>query len=224
MFNEFMEPEEKHIHGVSASPGIAIGRAFLLRKREAVAMGISLESEADITGEIEKFDNAVRVAVEELESVKARMAATLNREETDMLDAQLEMLADPQIREDVVEKIRGSRMNAHDALIEVTRSIVEVFNNMEDDYMRARSVDVQDTGNRLLSHLSSHPKQVFKEFEEDIILIAADLSASDTLTMDITHIAGLATQMGGKTSHAAIIAKSRGNTSRCRMRGTAGTR
>lgn len=198
------------ISGIGVSPGIATGKARVVRKQAAALTGILLLEDEEITIAIEKFDNAVAVSVTEVMMMINSHNASQGNEGIEILEAHIELLGDPQIREDVLEKIKTERKNVNDAVIEVIQAAVEVFKSMDDDYMRARAADIEDIGNRIIKNLTQAAAAVDLGYEAGTIIIAEDLAPSDTITMDITKIAGFATQIGGKTSHAAIIAKSRG--------------
>ena len=195
--------------GIGVSPGISIGRAFVIKRNQAVITGVFLNNDAEIAAEIERFDKAVNLAMAEIEVIKANNRLMLTDDDIAILETQIEFSGDPQIREDVIQKINEDKKNANDALIKVIGNLVELFQNMDDEYMQARSADIQDIGGRILKHLNGTDKIALK-FEPDTIIIAEDIAPSDTITMDIKLIAGFATQMGSKTSHAAIIAKSKG--------------
>jgi len=198
------------ISGIGVSPGIAIGKARVIKKQAVVLTGTLLLNDREITIAIEKFDKAVAVSVTEVETMMASHDASQGSEGIEILEAHIELLGDPQIREDVVEKIQTERKNVNDAVIEVIQAAVEIFKSMDDDYMSARAVDIEDIGNRIIKNLNPVKEAIDQIDEAGIIIIAEDLAPSDTISMDITKVAGFATQIGGKTSHAAIIAKSRG--------------
>src|SRR5882757_2083458 len=122
--------------GIGASPGIAIGKAFVLQKQVVRVTGISLEDELAVQGESERFEGAVRAAVDEVEAIKARLPDQDDGQA--ILEVQIELLSDEQIRTDVVSMITGEYKNANDAMIGVTETILETFRNMEDEYFRAR--------------------------------------------------------------------------------------
>jgi len=197
------------MNGIGVSPGISIGKARVIKKVQIALTGTSLDNEADITAEIERFDFAVSKAINELESLKQNTCLNLQKEDIEILETQIELLSDPQIREDTVEKISSDKQNLNDALIGVIANMVKMFENMDDEYMRARSADIQDIGNRILKHLNIPGDSCSQEFEPDTIIIAEDISPSETITMD-KQVTGFATYTGSKTSHAAIIAKAKG--------------
>ncbi|MHB8209368.1 phosphoenolpyruvate--protein phosphotransferase [Mucilaginibacter sp.] len=198
------------IKGIGVSPGISIGRACVIKKSQTGTTGILLNTPANFSAAIESFDKAVVSAIDEIEAIKINTALNLQDEGIAILETQIEFISDPQLREDVVEIIHTDKKNAGDALIEVIANMVQIFSSMEDEYMRARSADIQDIGNRILKHLNNAGSQITQKFGPDTIIIAEDLSPSDTITMDTKQVVGFATKVGSKTSHAAIIAKSKG--------------
>jgi phosphotransferase system enzyme I (PtsI) len=201
--------EKGMINGIGVSPGISIGKAFVLKKIQDVINGTLLTNEKEILTEIECFDLAVKLSINDLKGIESNKKLTLNKEDLAILETQLELISDPQIREDVVKKIRIEKITANDALLQVIEGIVQLFENMDNEYMRARSADMKDIGNRILKHLNKD-EVVLNAFKPDTIIIAEDLAPSDTITLDITYVTGFATQKGSKTSHTAIIAKSKG--------------
>jgi phosphotransferase system enzyme I (PtsI) len=196
--------------GIGVSPGISIGTAQLIKKKINKASGIVINDDEGRKNEIEKFSNAVSSSVSELEKLKEDNSGSLHQSETDILDSQIEFLMDPQIRTDVLEKINIEYKIAADAVIEVIDSAAEMFGNIDDDYLRERASDIRDIGNRLLKHLSAGEDNQLNKLAENTILIAEDITPSDIIALDLSKIAGFATRKGGKTSHTAIIARSRG--------------
>jgi phosphotransferase system enzyme I (PtsI) len=193
--------------GIGVSSGIAIGRAFVIQKKEASFTGILLTTPAEKEAAITQFDMATVKAIAEVEQIKN--SPSLSEEDSAILDAQIELLSDPEIRDNVIDKIEGEDKNANDALLDVIAGFIGVFESMDDEYMQARAADVKDIGHRILRNLqSAENKQTV--FEPNTILIAEDLSPSDTITLDVKNITGFATQVGSQTSHAAIIAKAKG--------------
>jgi phosphoenolpyruvate-protein phosphotransferase (PTS system enzyme I) len=195
--------------GIGVSPGIAIGRAFVIRKKATVATGILLNGPAEIETAITQFDKAITNAVNEVEAIKAN-SFQLSDNDLAILETQIELLRDPEIRETVVEKIASEHKNMGDALLETIAGFVQVFESMEDAYMRARAADIRDIGDRVWKNHGNSETANQLTFKPDTIIIAEDLSPSDTIAMDITKVIGFATQAGSQTSHAAIIAKARG--------------
>jgi len=141
-----------NIKGIGASPGIAIGKAMLFKKVQHSITGIRLISTEEIKNEIQKFEKAVKNSVDEVETIKKSLS--VNSISTDILEVQTELLQDAQIATDVIEKITSQYKNANDAVIEVIEASVELIKNLNEDYLSARSADLQDVGDRLLKHLN----------------------------------------------------------------------
>lgn len=201
--------KELEINGVAASPGISIGKAFVVKKNEIASSGILLENDSDVLKEIEKFGKAVQTSVEEVEALKNDDSLRLENEEIEILETHIEFLTDPQIKADVLERITREKKNVIDAVIEVIHQTVQVFKNMHDKYMSARAADVQDIGNRILKNLNAAPDKSSRNFLPNTIIIAEDISPSDAIALDMSLVIGFVTQAGGKTSHTAILARSK---------------
>ena len=200
---------ELEINGVAASPGISIGKAFVVKKNEIISSGILLENDSDVLKEIERFGRAVQASVEEVEALKNDDSLRLENEEIEILETHIEFLTDPQIKADVLERITREKKNVIDAVIEVIDQTVQVFKNMNDEYMSARAADVQDIGNRILKNLNIAPEKSSRNFQPNTIIIAEDISPSDAIALDMSLVIGFVTQTGGKTSHTAILARSK---------------
>jgi phosphotransferase system enzyme I (PtsI) len=196
--------------GIGVSPGIAVGRAFVIKKSAPATNGIVLQSKEEVAAETGRFNAAVLNALAEIEAIKNSSQLMLNDDEIGILETQVELINDPQIKEDVLAKIETEYNTANDAMIAVTAGIVALFESMDDEYMRARSADFQDIGNRILKYINRNGETNNRSFAPDTIIIADDLTPSDTITLDLNLVTGFATQAGSKTSHAAIIAKSKG--------------
>jgi phosphotransferase system enzyme I (PtsI) len=196
--------------GIGVSPGISTGKAFVIRKTEAALSGILLKNGNEIAVEIARFEAAVSSAAEEIEAIKSAPGLILSEDESAILETQVELILDPQLKDDVVEKITADKKTACDALSEVAGNLVSMFEGMDDTYMSARAADIKDIGARILKHLHNPGEATIQKFDADVIIIADDISPSETITMDLQHVAGFATRAGSKTSHATIIAKARG--------------
>ncbi|HEY4289100.1 MAG TPA: phosphoenolpyruvate--protein phosphotransferase [Puia sp.] len=202
------------MQGIGVSPGISIGKAYVLRQRKEAASGTVLSDEAAVLQEIGRYREAVRSSVEEVQELFENVAG----EERDILEVQLELLQDPQMESDVLARISSDKMTARDAVLMVIGLAVQVFEQMEDEYLKARAADVQDAGSRMVRNLSGIaasttgtgiPRSGSGD-DEGLIIIAEDLSPSDTIGMHRSKVHGFATQSGGKTSHVAIVARLRG--------------
>src|SRR5580698_7078574 len=156
--------------GIGASPGIAIGKALVIKKQANVVTGVPLDTGDDVRREIQKFELAVTSATEEIRAIGGNQ---------EFLEIQIELLLDEQIREDVIGKITADNKNANDAVIEVIEQALETFRNLNDEYFSARAADVQDAGNRILRHLSGSVSITPTILEENTVIIAEDISPSE---------------------------------------------
>ena len=200
------------LQGIGVSPGISIGGARLVRHREARVTGVRLADEAAVRREVGHYNRAVLAAVEEIMAIMAEAeagaGAGAGKDGAEILDVQIELLQDPQWETDVLAKIKVERKNAGDAVLEVMERLVGVFMAMEDEYMRARAADIEDIGRRVLKNLIGGEKE--NEYGDtkgrDLILVAVDLSPSELISLD-GRVKGFVTRAGGRTSHAAIVAR-----------------
>ena len=189
--------------GIGVSPGIAIGRAWVLRPKQTRGSGLLLADETAVERETALY----RVCVEKAAASLEAMIARAGEQEAEILGIQVELLRDPQLEEDVLDRI-SSRQPARDAVIAVIERLVQAFTQMEDEYMRARAADIQDIGNRILRTMDGANEIALPE-GEGWIVVAEDLSPSETVGLD-SRVSGFVTQAGGATSHAAIVARLRG--------------
>src|SRR5579871_2702657 len=162
--------------GIGASPGIAIGKALVLNKQRPLATGVILQT-GEVQREVQQFEQAVRSAAEEIEAIKTSLSG--NDGSLEILEIQIELISDEQIREDVITKITTENKNANDAVIEVIDHALETFGNLNDEYFSARVADVQDACNRILRHLNGFQPLSSPVIEQNTIVIAGDISPSD---------------------------------------------
>jgi len=170
----------KEIKGIGVSPGISIGKARWLNKMKGVATGVLLQNEEGILEATILFETAIRLSVEEIEALLEERNASLSEEEMAILEIQVELITDPQLNDDVLALIRVDKKNANDALLEVIASLVKLFESMEDEYMRARSADMKDAGDRIWKNLHKHQTSL-QNYEPGTIIIAQELTPSDTI-------------------------------------------
>ncbi len=194
------------MQGIGVSPGISIGKAFVVKDLAVRVTGSKLENAEEVVQAVQQYRAAVGLSIGELRSA----IAGAREMEADILETHIELVQDPQMEESVLEKISKEKKNAGDAVVEAIGEIVAVFQQMEDIYLRERAADVQDVGKRILRHLQVHIDGAARMPESPFILVAGELSPSDTIAMDTSRILGFVTKWGGATSHAAIVARSRG--------------
>jgi phosphoenolpyruvate-protein phosphotransferase (PTS system enzyme I) len=190
--------------GTGASPGIALGKALVIEHSE---LNIQKKNIENIEVEVEKLQSAVEKSKVELEQVKERAKVELGEHEAEIFEAHLLVLQDPELIDQTISKIRDEKVNAEFALNEVKDMFVGIFESMDNEYMRERAADIKDVTNRVLRHILGIKVVDLSALSEEVILIAHDLTPSDTATMNKNMVLGFLTDIGGRTSHTAIMAR-----------------
>ncbi len=193
--------------GTPISPGIAMGRCLLLEKQRMPVFRLDLDDN-QIEAEIGRLQQAIEKARIQLSTLKEQLSARLGNEHGYIMDVQLMMLSDNLLVGTTTEIIRDEKVNAEWALNETASRLTGIFNNMKDEYLRERVADVQDVIDRVQANLAQINVHQLNEFDEDVIILAYQMSPSDIVELNNTRVVGFATEMGGKTSHTAIIARS----------------
>ena len=200
---------EKKFKGIVASPGIVIGRAYLLDRRKVVVADQKIQ-ESGVKDEVVRFKNAVEISRNQLEELKQRISKQLGQSHLYVLDTHIMLLEDTKLSEDVIRQITDSHVNAEGALKRAISAIGHAFDLIEDEYLRDRKHDVEQVSERILRNLLGHKQESLADIKEEAIIIAHDLAPSDTLQMRKDKILGFATDVGSRTSHTAILARSLG--------------
>ena len=190
--------------GTGASPGIALGKALVIEHSELVIEKKTIEN---IDEEIQKLESAVKVSKEELTKVKEKALAELGEHVAEIFEAHLLVLEDPELIGSAISKIRDEKVNADYALNEIKEMFVAMFESMDNEYMRERAADIKDVTNRVLRHILGIKVVDLAGLDEEVVLIAHDLTPSDTATMNKNMVLGFLTDIGGRTSHTAIMAR-----------------
>ena len=195
----------KVLHGVAVSAGIAVGRAFFLNrgKREPIADGFvpSYRAEAEIL----RLDQAFATACQEVEAVRERISSD-QKDQLGLLDAHLMICKDPKFIETARRGVREHYLSAEQAISEAAASIGKLFDSIEDPYFRERANDLRAVAAKILGHLN---KRGFASLPDDpLILLAHDLTPSDTLALPLDRVLAFATEEGGRTGHTGILARS----------------
>lgn len=191
--------------GIGASPGIAIAKAFVYEKVEAEIPEYTVE---DTAAELERLQKALDESKVQLQAVKERAAEALGEEEAEVFDAHLLILDDPEFSGQMKAAVEGENKNAAKAAADVVDMSVAIFEAMDDPYFRGRAADYRDIGTRIINNILGIENIDLSNMAEDTILIAEDLAPSDTAQMDKKHVKGFATDIGSRTSHTAIMARS----------------
>ena len=201
------ERKSFEMKGVPASPGVSIGRAFLLDSEE-MSVPKQPVSAAAIPQEIARFEEALAQTRKEIEGIQAKISKELGLEHAEIFNAHLMFLEDRAFMDEVLSRLKEEHLCVEHVFSQVLRKYVQVFSRVEDEYMRERTSDVEDVGRRILRNLTGLKRQGLSDLAQPVVVVAYDLSPSDTATMHRKHVIGFITDVGGRTSHTAIMAKS----------------
>ncbi len=193
--------------GIAASPGIAVGKAYILEKEEYCILEYKIKKE-EVEGELERFEVAVESSKKDLGKIKKRVEEQLGEKEAYIFQAHLYILEDPLFVQDITKRIRRQRLNAEAAVRRTLKVFEAKFASARAEFIRRRFGDVEDVGEHILRNLLKRPTLTLSHLEEKIIVVANDLAPSDTASMQKSNILGFATNVGGRTSHSAIMARS----------------
>ena len=193
------------IKGIAASNGIAIAKAYKLVMPDLTVTKTTVE---DVEKEIKVFEDAMEEASKQIQTIKEVASKNLSDEEAAVFDAHLLVLADPELKTQVVDKITNEKVNAAAALEEVAATFIMIFEMMDDPYFKERAADIKDVTRRLTACLLGKSLPNPSLISEEVVVIADDLTPSDTAQLNKNLVKGFATNIGGRTSHSAIMARS----------------
>ncbi len=194
-----------NIKGIAASNGIAIAKAFKLIEPELTVVKSTI---ADVEAEINLYKEALVKTTEELQKIKVKAAQNLSEEEAAVFDAHINMANDPELLSQTTDKIKAESVNASYAFDEVSTMFITMFESMDNEYFRERAADIKDIKKRILAHLLGVKVNDPSTIDEQVVIIAEDLTPSDTAQLDRNFVKGFETNIGGRTSHSAIMARS----------------
>ncbi len=202
-----MDQPSRTIHGIGASPGIAIGKAYLLKHDRVPIPHYTLSDEHAVEAECRRFEAAVSQTQLQLEEIKFRIHPDF-KEHAHILDAHQLILRDRLIYDETLRFIREEKLNAQWAMIRSLFRAHELFDVLDDDYIKSRVADIDYVGERVLRNLSGSKLDNLDAIRERVIVVAHDLSPADAAQLQVERTLGLVTDMGGRTSHTSIIARS----------------
>lgn len=192
-----------HYKGIPVSDGIAIGPVLKVEKPDVTPSDYAIQS---VQEEKDKYKKALETSEQELQA----MIAKVDGEKKEILEAHMSILLDPTLEMSVMEIIDSTQCNIEQALQQTTDGINAQFLAMDDEYMRERAADLQDESMRIMRHLKGVSLVDLSDLSSQVVIIAIDLTPSDTATMDLDNVLGFATDLGGRTSHTAIMARNMG--------------
>lgn len=190
--------------GIAASKGYAIGKVFLQEHEEII---ISDAKITDIGAEKEKMQKALDDSKAQLEIIKEKAEKEMGAEKAAVFEAHITLLDDPEFTGAMLNEIENSSINGLKAIENVTNTFVTIFESMDNEYMRERAADIKDVSKRILSNFAGKGGDEFTITEDNTVVVAHDLTPSDTAGLDRSKVVGFITNIGGRTSHAAIMAR-----------------
>ncbi|GGI41423.1 phosphoenolpyruvate--protein phosphotransferase [Mammaliicoccus stepanovicii] len=193
------------LKGIAASDGVAISKAYLLVEPD---LSYSSENISDVDGEVEKFKAAVNQSKVELTQIRNNAEKQLGPDKAAIFDAHLLVLEDPELLNPIEENIRNNKVNAPTALNEVSTNFITIFENMDNEYMKERAADIRDVSKRILAHILDVELPNPSMINESVVIVGEDLTPSDTAQLNKEFVKGFATNIGGRTSHSAIMSRS----------------
>ncbi|WP_145432858.1 phosphoenolpyruvate--protein phosphotransferase [Staphylococcus haemolyticus] len=195
----------KLINGIAASDGVAIAKASLLVEPD---LSFTNEKVTDTDAEIQKFRNALEASKIELTKIRNNAEKQLGPDKAAIFDAHLLVLDDPELIQPIEDKIANEKVSAPEALDEVTSQFITIFESMDNEYMRERAADIRDVSKRVLAHLLGVELPNPSMIDESVIIVGNDLTPSDTAQLNKEFVQGFVTNIGGRTSHSAIMSRS----------------
>ena len=194
------------LQGIAASDGIAIAKVYTLTEPDLSFSKVSVE---DTENEISRLEKALEVSTKEIELIKETALKNLGEEEAQVFEAHLMVLSDPELVGQVKDAITSQKVNAEHALKEVSDMFISIFAGMEDNpYMQERAADIRDVSKRILANLLGVKIPSPATIKDEVVVVAGDLNPSDTAQLNRKYVKAFVTDIGGRTSHSAIMARS----------------
>ncbi|ANZ33701.1 phosphoenolpyruvate--protein phosphotransferase [Staphylococcus carnosus] len=195
----------KQIKGIAASDGVAIAKAYLLVEPD---LSFDNESVTDTDAEVAKFNDALNKSKVELTKIRNNAEKQLGADKAAIFDAHLLVLEDPELIQPIEDKIKNESVNAAQALTDVSNQFITIFESMDNEYMAERAADIRDVSKRVLAHILGVELPNPSIIDESVVIIGNDLTPSDTAQLNKEYVQGFVTNIGGRTSHSAIMSRS----------------
>src|SRR5699024_9914602 len=195
----------KNLKGVAASYGFDIFKAYTL---EAPDLSFKSEKVNNVEKEVQRLQDSLAISRAELKKIKENVRTSFGDEQAEIFSAHVLVLSDPELIIPIEDKIKSEKVNAEAALDEVTKMFIDMFGKMDSAYMRERAADIKDVSKRVMAHLLNVSIPDPALISEEVVVVAGDLTPSDTAQLNKQFVKGFITNIGGKTSHSAIMARS----------------
>lgn len=195
------------ISGIAASPGLAFGKALLLIEDEIVINNKKID-ELQVDSEIERFHSGRKKASSQLEVIKNKAAETLGEEKEAIFEGHIMLLEDEELEQEIITLITKNKLTAEAAVFKIIDEQASALEELDDEYLKERAADVRDIGKRLLKNILNMPIVDLGAIADEVILVAKDLTPSETAQLNLDKVLGFITDIGGRTSHTSIMARS----------------
>ncbi|HBR1469810.1 TPA: phosphoenolpyruvate-protein phosphotransferase PtsI [Klebsiella variicola] len=195
------------ISGILASPGIAFGKALLLKEDEIVIDRKKISADK-VDQEVERFLSGRAKASAQLEVIKTKAGETFGEEKEAIFEGHIMLLEDEELEQEIIALIKDKHMTADAAANEVIEGQATALEELDDEYLKERAADVRDIGKRLLRNILGLSIINLSAIQDEVILVAADLTPSETAQLNLKKVLGFITDAGGRTSHTSIMARS----------------
>lgn len=195
------------ISGILASPGIAFGKALLLKEDEIVIDRKKISADK-VDQEVERFLSGRAKASAQLEVIKTKAGETFGEEKEAIFEGHIMLLEDEELEQEIIALIKDKHMTADAAANEVIEGQATALEELDDEYLKERAADVRDIGKRLLRNILGLSIIDLSAIQDEVILVAADLTPSETAQLNLKKVLGFITDAGGRTSHTSIMARS----------------
>lgn len=197
------------LFGIAASPGIEIGKVFLLDQEDFSIIPRTIQDN-EIDDEINRFKEGIEKTKKELENIKEKIANEIGKEHANIFAAHILILEDKTLIDDVIETMRGCKLNIEYIFSEAANNLIRIISSIEDPILRERSNDIRDVTNKVLRNLIGRERETLANLKGEVIVFAKDLAPSDTAVMQKERVIAFVTDIGGKTSHTTIMARALG--------------
>lgn len=196
----------KTLKGIAASDGIAVAPAYLLVEPD---LSYSKTNVSDVESELARYHEAIKVSTAEVEKIRDSAKTSLGEEEAQVFEAHLMILNDPEFTGAIETEIKEQKINSEAALDETAQKFITIFEGMTDnEYMQQRAADVRDVSKRIMAHLLGKELPNPATIDHEVVVVAHDLTPSDTAQLNKNFVKGFVTDIGGRTAHSAIMARS----------------
>ncbi|WP_158120460.1 phosphoenolpyruvate-protein phosphotransferase PtsI [Vibrio metoecus] len=195
------------ISGILASPGIAIGKALLLQEDEIV-LNTNTISDDQVEAEVERFYTARNKSSAQLEVIKQKALETFGEEKEAIFEGHIMLLEDEELEEEILALIKKNKMSADNAIHTVIEEQATALESLDDEYLKERATDIRDIGTRFVKNALDMHIVSLSEIDQEVVLVAYDLTPSETAQINLNYVLGFACDIGGRTSHTSIMARS----------------